>query len=113
MHGAPSLTYGARGVGTLWETDVREASDEEALGALLGRSRAAVLTAVGLPRSTTELAVELAQSPPAVSGHLSVLRRCGVVTSWRSGRRVLYQRTPLATSILTAASQAGRSVSTA
>lgn len=114
MHGAPSLTYGARGVGTLWETDVREASDEEeALGALLGRSRAAVLTAVGLPRSTTELAAELAQSPPAVSGHLSVLRRCGLVTSWRSGRRVLYQRTPLATSILAAASQAGGSASTA
>lgn len=113
MHGAPSLTYGARGVGTLWETDVREASEEEALGALLGRSRAAVLTAVGLPHSTTELGVELGQSPPAVSAHLSVLRRCGLVTSWRSGRRVLYQRTPLATSILAASGGAGSRSTTA
>jgi hypothetical protein len=31
-----------------------------------------------------------------------VLRRNGLVTSWRNGRRVLYQRTPLATSIIAA-----------
>ncbi|MEP6798036.1 MAG: DUF5937 family protein [Lapillicoccus sp.] len=112
MHGLPSLTYGARGVATLWESDAPDDSDEEALGALLGRSRAAVLVAVGLPRSTSELAVELQQSPPAVSAHLSVLRRCGLVRSWRSGRRVLYERTPLATSILLASGTSDQETTT-
>jgi len=31
-----------------------------------------------------------------------VLRRAGLVTCWRAGRRVLYQRTPLATSVIAA-----------
>ncbi len=35
--------------------------------------------------------------------HLATLKACGLVTSWRSGRRVLYQRTPLAASLLAAA----------
>lgn len=100
--GTPSLTYGPRGVGALWEGYSREPAEDDALGALLGRSRAAILISVALPHSTTELAFELGQSAPAVSAHLSVLRRSGLVTSWRSGRRVLYQRTQLATSIITA-----------
>jgi len=98
----PSLTYGARGIGTLWETDTRKTVADDTLGALLGRSRATILTCVALPKSTTELALELGQSPPAVSAHLSILRRSGLVTSWRSGRRVLYQQTPLAASIVAA-----------
>jgi DNA-binding transcriptional ArsR family regulator len=63
------------------------------------------------PGSTTELALELGQSPPAVSAHLSILRRCGLVTSWRSGRRVLYQQTPLAGSIVTASTPAASIIS--
>lgn len=101
-YGQPSLTYASRGVGTLWESEHRSAAEDDALGALLGRSRAAILTYLALPQSTTELAVELGQSAPSVSQHLSVLRRSRLVTSWRSGRRVLYQRTPLATSIIAA-----------
>jgi DNA-binding transcriptional ArsR family regulator len=56
--------------------------------------------------STTELSLKLGQSPSSVSQHLSVLRRSGLVTSWRSGRRVLYRRTDLATSIVEANSVA-------
>jgi biotin operon repressor len=101
--GPPSLTYGPRGIGTLWQAAGQELpEDDDALGALLGRTRAAILSQVALPMSTTDLARELGQSPPAVSAHLSILRRCGLVTSWRSGRRVLYQRTPLATSVVVA-----------
>jgi DNA-binding transcriptional ArsR family regulator len=100
--GTPSIIYGPRGIGALWQTGTAEPDEENLLAALLGRSRAAILTAVALPRSTTELARQLAQSPPAVSAHLSILRRCALVTSWRSGRRVLYQRTPLANSIIAA-----------
>jgi DNA-binding transcriptional ArsR family regulator len=107
--GPPSLTYGPRGIGALWETKAAVPADDGplgALGALLGHSRAAILGYVALPRSTTEVARELGQSPPAVSAHLKILRRCGLVTSWRSGRRVLYQRTPLASSVVAASSAA-------
>jgi DNA-binding transcriptional ArsR family regulator len=64
------------------------------------RLRAAILSCLALPKSTTDLARELGQSAPSVSFHLSVLRRNGLVTSWRSGRRVLYRRTPLASGLL-------------
>jgi len=43
---------------------------------------------------------------PAVSAHLAMLRRSGLVTSWRAGRRVLYQLTPLARSVLAASGSA-------
>ncbi len=99
--GPPSLTYGPRGIATLWQGTV-PMDEDDALGTLLGRSRAAILMTVDLPMSTTEIAAALSQSPPAVSVHLSILRRCGFVTSWRAGRRVLYQRTPLATSVINA-----------
>lgn len=101
--GEPSvLTYGARGVGTVWGPAEERLSDEDALGSLIGRSRAAILLALAVPHSTTELAVALGQSPPSVSQHLSVLRRSGLVTSWRSGRSVLYRQTPLAASVIAA-----------
>jgi DNA-binding transcriptional ArsR family regulator len=104
--GPPHLIYGARGIGNLWHNWPATADRSDVLGELFGRTRAAILTSVALPVSTTGLARELGMSPPAVSAHLSVLRRSGLVTSWRSGRRVLYQRTPLATSIITASSAA-------
>lgn len=105
--GPPSITYGPRGIGALWERNSGTPVETDALGALLGRNRAAVLAGVTLPRSTTDLACELGQSPAAVSAHLAVLRRCGLVTSWRSGRRVLYQRTPLAASVVAASGAGG------
>lgn len=110
----PHLIYGARGVGNLWQDRASTAPRRaDVLGELLGRSRAAILTSLALPMTTTDLARELALSPPAVSAHLSVLRRSGMVTSWRSGRRVLYQRSPLATSIITASSTANDQASLA
>ena len=109
--GVPSIIYGPRGVGTLWEGTPATADADE-LGALLGRGRATVLRAVERPRATTELAWELGQTPSAVSSHLSVLRRCGLVTAARAGRRVLYQQTPLASSLLAAADQAEASAAT-
>jgi DNA-binding transcriptional ArsR family regulator len=98
--GSPTLTYPARGVGKLWGSASEVPLDDDTLAALLGRSRAAILVTLALPHSTTELAQKLGQSPPAVSQHLAVLRRSGLVTSWRSGRSVLYKRTALAGSIV-------------
>ena len=102
--GLIAVAYSARGAGRLWEPPGDSQARNDALGALLGRSRAAILARLGLPRSTTQLAEELGQSPPAVSQHLSVLRRSGLVTARRSGRSVLYRRTALASSLVAMAS---------
>jgi DNA-binding transcriptional ArsR family regulator len=100
--GPACLTYPARGVGNLWGGVGAAGVDGETLGALLGRSRAQILATLARPLSTTELAAILGQSAPAVSQHLAVLKRNGLVVSWRSGRSVLYQRTDLASSVVEA-----------
>jgi DNA-binding transcriptional ArsR family regulator len=100
--GSATLTYPARGVGRLWTRDETMSEPDDALAALVGRSRAAILACLQLPHSTSELSLKLGQSAPAVSQHLSVLRRSGLVVSWRSGRSVLYRCTALATSIIEA-----------
>jgi DNA-binding transcriptional ArsR family regulator len=97
----PTLIYPARGVGTLWEPARRAAP--EALGALVGRARAAVLLALDQPRSTTDLARELGSSPGGVSQHLAVLRDAGLVHGHRVGRVVLYLRSAAGDGLLEAA----------
>lgn len=91
-HWQPTIVYPARGVGTLWETGRPAAPD--ALGALLGKVRAAVLMALDRPRSTTDLAGALGVSAGGVSQHLGVLRAAGLVHGHRVGRVVLYLRSP-------------------
>jgi hypothetical protein len=86
----PFLVYPARGVGGLWAPG--RAAPPRALAALLGARRATVLSALGAPRSTTELARALNLSPGSVSQHLSVLREAGLVDGHRVGRSVLYVR---------------------
>jgi DNA-binding HxlR family transcriptional regulator len=85
------IAYPARGIATLWETV--ESPTTEALAALLGRTRACLLTALAEPNSTTALAACLALTPSAVSQHLSVLRSNGLITRTRVGGSVLYRRT--------------------
>ncbi|MGI5180999.1 DUF5937 family protein [Dactylosporangium sp. CA-152071] len=97
----PALIYSPRGVGQVWEGAARVAVPPVA--DLLGRSRAALLVKLDLPLSTTQVARDLGLSAASVSEHLSVLRRSGLVTSRRSGRQVLYQRTALGTDLLGAA----------
>ena len=92
------LTYGARGAGDVW----RALRPDRRLAALVGRSRARLLDHLDLPATTTGLAVTLGLSAPAVSRHLGVLESCGLVTAWRAGRTVLYQRTELARTMLDA-----------
>jgi DNA-binding transcriptional ArsR family regulator len=101
-----SITYAPRGIGERWPQNSPAMRSDDALADLLGRTRAAVLRAVALPRSTSDLAAELGQSMPAISAQLTVLRHAGLVSSWRAGRRVLYQLTPLARSVLAASSGA-------
>ena len=87
----PAVIYPARGIATLWETG--EPPSPEALGALLGRTRARLLTVLAEPDSTTGLAKRFAVTPGAVSQHLAVLRASGLVSGTRVGGSVLYRRT--------------------
>ncbi|BBA95996.1 putative transcriptional regulator [Actinacidiphila reveromycinica] len=88
-----TLVYPARGTAVLHESTAPPAPD--ALAALVGRSRARLLTALDAPASTTQLARQLGFAPGAVGDHLAVLLHAGLVSKARSGRSVLYRRTPV------------------
>ena len=66
----------------------------DALAALIGPVRAAVLRAAERPTSTSDIATLIGVSPSAVSQHAAVLRGCGLLTSRREGKRVLHFSTP-------------------
>ncbi|MFG2951731.1 ArsR/SmtB family transcription factor [Streptomyces adustus] len=89
----PTLVYPARGIGGLWAEPADRLPD--ALVRLLGRGRAAVLTALDEPAGTSALASRLGLAPSSVSAHLTALRDAGLLTSRRYGHQVLYERTPL------------------
>ena len=59
-----------------------------------------LLTALRSPATTTALARRLGVTPSAVSQHLTVLYRGGLVDKRRSGRAVLYQTTALGLALL-------------
>ncbi|WP_448316694.1 ArsR/SmtB family transcription factor [Streptomyces sp. CO7] len=61
---------------------------------LLGPTRAGLLAALVRPASTTELALRHFLRVSTVSYHLGILHRAGLVARARSGRSVLYRRTP-------------------
>ncbi|WP_410667650.1 ArsR family transcriptional regulator [Amycolatopsis sp. cmx-4-68] len=91
-HDQVSIGYPARGIGGLWAQ--APPVERTPLANLVGRSRAALLALLDLPRSTTELAEQLGVTPATVSEHLAVLRTNNLVRSRRAGRVVLYERTP-------------------
>lgn len=97
----PTITYPPRGLGRLWED--RQDTTDSPLADLVGRTRAAIVSHLDLPMSTTHLAHQLGVSAPTLSVHLSILRSAGLVDSRRDGRAVLYHRTALGTQLLTAA----------
>lgn len=88
-----SIIYPARGVSAVWEE--RAPAEAGALADLVGTSRARLLDALDDPASTTQLARALGLAPGAVGDHLAILRRAGLLDRARSGRSVLYRRTPL------------------
>jgi DNA-binding transcriptional ArsR family regulator len=101
----PALIYPARGVAALWERPGREhagARPGTALDRLLGPSRAAILIALEEPASTTQLAATLSQSLGGIGDHLAVLREAGLISRARSGRSVLYRRTPVGDAVAAA-----------
>ncbi|TCC43585.1 ArsR/SmtB family transcription factor [Kribbella sindirgiensis] len=103
------ISYAARGSALVWEPK-GATTEPDALSALLGRSRAAILHALDLPRTTTWLAREVGLSAGTVSDHLSVLAASGLLVSHRQGRRVLYARTPLGSDLAEGGPAAWRAV---
>ncbi len=99
-----TLLYPARGAATVWQAglgaDEPVAADREALELLLGAPRARLLGALCSPATTTALARRLGVTPSAVSQHLAILHRGGLVDRQRSGRTVLYQTSELGLALL-------------
>jgi DNA-binding transcriptional ArsR family regulator len=65
-----------------------------ALGALIGPVRARILVLLAEPRSTSQLVAVTGYTLGTVGGHLKVLLDAGLAQRRRSGRSVLYYRTP-------------------
>lgn len=77
----------------------------DAVGELLGHTRAAVLRMTCRERTTTELARELGVSAATVSGHTRTLREAGLIVTTRAGKAVLHSLTPLGGRLLEGAPQ--------
>ncbi|GAA1148556.1 DUF5937 family protein [Kribbella jejuensis] len=90
----PLLGYPPRGQANLWS--VAEPPSHQDLAQLIGTPRARILDLLTHPRTTTDLAGELQVTPSAVSQHLQLLRRTGLVEPQRIGKQVLYRPTELA-----------------
>jgi len=98
-----TLIYPARGTATVWEGGAFGAAsgtEWEAVEELLGPARARLLGALRSPATTSALALRFGVTPSAVSQHLAVLHRSGLVDRERSGRRVLYQASELGLALL-------------
>jgi len=94
------LVYPARGAATVWASPEATTGDATAVELLLGAPRARLLEALCSPATTTALARRLGVTPSAVSQHLAVLHRGGLVDRHRSGRTVLYQTSELGLALL-------------
>jgi biotin operon repressor len=95
-----TLRYPARGAATVWEQSPPPTASGQPLRDLLGAPKARLLEVLRCPASTAALARSLDVSASAVSQHLAVLRRCGLVDRTRSGREVLYQTSDLGLTLL-------------
>lgn len=72
----------------------------DALGRLLGYTRAAVLVALRVPATTTALADRAGISLSSASQHTAALRNAGLITTTRRGITVLHTLTPLGAALL-------------
>jgi DNA-binding transcriptional ArsR family regulator len=96
------LCYPARAAATVWHagTGGEPGADADATTRLLGVVRTRLLAALRSPATTTALARALGVTPSAVSQHVTVLYRVGLIDRARSGRAVLYQVNDLGLAIL-------------
>jgi hypothetical protein len=78
-----------------------DTSPADPLGALLGRTRAAILELLVEHRTTSELAAKLGISAASASAHTKTLRAAGLVVTRRTGKAVSHVATPLGLRLLT------------
>lgn len=95
----PLLTYPARGTAAL-QSRPRHLDRADHLSELVGATRLSILQRLVDPHTTRALSQLDGHAPATISHHLGVLHRGGLVTSRRSGRGVLYRRTPLGDALL-------------
>jgi DNA-binding transcriptional ArsR family regulator len=79
----------------------------ETLAALLGPARAAILTLLATPKTTTQLVALTGQRLGSVGRHLQILRAAGLLERRRVGRSVLYQRSPAGDLLISIQNEAG------
>jgi DNA-binding transcriptional ArsR family regulator len=72
----------------------------DALGPLLGHTRAAVLLTLRIPATTTALADRVGISLSSASQHTTALRNAGLISTARRGVSVLHTLTPLGAALL-------------
>ncbi|HVV76833.1 MAG TPA: winged helix-turn-helix domain-containing protein [Mycobacteriales bacterium] len=101
----PVLCYPARGRAELWSTSRPAGSD---LAALLGATRAALLSGLDAPATTTQLALRLNLTPGGVSQHLKILHNSGLLRRTRTGRAVFYKRSEIADQLVLAAGRSAQ-----
>ncbi|WP_240519236.1 ArsR/SmtB family transcription factor [Amycolatopsis antarctica] len=99
--GTPALVYPAppdrSQTDALWNV---AAAEDRSLGALVGRTRAAMLEALTDSRASIELSRLLEISSAAVSQHTSILRNAGLIRSQRNVNTVFHTLTPLGVALL-------------
>jgi DNA-binding transcriptional ArsR family regulator len=74
---------------------VGEPPEGDPLGALLGRTRAAVLEILSCRHTTSEVAAALGISAASASEHTRTLRAAGLIATERAGKAVAHACTPL------------------
>ncbi|SEG93625.1 Helix-turn-helix domain-containing protein [Nonomuraea solani] len=89
-----ALIYPARGLAAA------TAAPDAGLARLIGRSRARILAELAEPATTTQLAALLGQSLGTTGEHVAALRGTGLIAGTRTGRSVLYARTPLGDALI-------------
>ncbi|MEV5409070.1 helix-turn-helix domain-containing protein [Thermopolyspora sp. NPDC052614] len=87
-----ALIYPARGVAAAQ-------GGANGLARLIGRTRTVILTELEVPATTTQLAARLGLSIGGTGDHIAALREAGLIAGVRTGRSVLYHRTPLGDSL--------------
>lgn len=95
----PVIHYPARGRGDAWESRQMGCA---AVERLVGSVRAALLTRLTIPATTTELSRETGDAPPTINRHLTALHRAGLLERVRRGRSVYYSRTAIGDQLIDA-----------